>query len=450
MIKKLRIRFVVITMIIVLIILSALISVINVINFKRTTDNADDILQILSYNDGVFAPDFKPIPQKPSKPKDEVSSSASSSNEESSEGSEESTKEDENSSSIEDENSSSEEETEELIPTPDHITIETPFETRYFSVKFLENNVIADTTHISTFTEAEAIEIAKAVFSHDEDNGYYESYRFIVDKEKSLVIFIDWTRQLETVKNFLSISVLSAICVAIIVFLLVIFLSARVVMPIAESYERQRRFISDASHELKTPLTIISANNELIEMTEGGNEYTASISKQVVRMTNMVKNLSSLASIDESAKIAKQSSFSLSKACIEVCQLFEPVLTRDRRKFAHNIDDGIEFFGDEALIRQLISSLLENASKYALSYTNLSLTLVGKRIHLTIENDASNVEQGNLNRCFERFYRSDEARASSVEGSGIGLCVAEEIVTLHSGQISAQGTENVFSIKVIL
>ena len=436
MIKKLRIRFVIITMIIVMIILTTLMSVINVINFKRTTDNADDILQILSYNDGVFAPDFKPIPQKPSKPKDEESSSASSSDDEG--------------TSSDDESVSDEESEEELLPTPDHITIETPFETRYFSVKFSGSDAIADTTHISTFTEAEAIEIAKSVLTRGVEKGYYESYRFIIDEEKSIVIFIDWTRQLETVGNFRSISILSAICVAIVVFLLVIFLSARAVMPIAESYERQRRFISDASHELKTPLTIISANNELIELTAGESDYTASISKQVVRMTNMVKNLSSLANIDESAKSSKMALFSVSRACDEVCELFKPVLTRDNRKFEHNIDKGLDYFGDEALIRQLISSLLENASKYALSFTKLSLSLVGKRIHLEIENDAQNVEQGSLNRCFERFYRSDEARASSIEGSGIGLCVAEEIVTLHGGQISAQGTDNIFSIKVIL
>ena len=444
MVKKLRIRFVVVTMIIVLAILSALIGVINGINYKRTTDNADDILQILSYNDGIFAPDFKPVPEKPPKP------SSESSSEELTDETDSSTDENESSTDNESSESEAEEESEELTPTPDHITIEPPFETRYFSVKFSETDAVADTSHISTFSEQEAIEIAKIIYARHETEGYFETYRFMIDREKSLVIFIDWTRQLQTVESFTTVSVLCALCVAVIVFFLAVFLSAGVVRPIGESYDRQKRFISDASHELKTPLTIISANNELMELTQGENEYTASISKQVAKMTNMIKNLSSLVTIDEFVEIAKQSAFSFSSICDEICDHFNPVLTKENRKFIRNIEQGVEFYGDEALIRQLISSLLENASKYALSFTKISLSLVGRKIHLLVENDASVVEQGNLNRCFERFYRSDEARASGIDGSGIGLCVCEEIVTIHGGQISAKGEGNVFSVEAIL
>ncbi len=429
MIKTLRIRFVVTTMVLVLIILTVLIGFINVINFKRTTDNADDILEILSYNDGVFAPDFKPIPDK-----DEESSSSIDGPGDGENGEE----------SVEDEGEPKPE------PTPDHISIETPFETRYFSVRFSESGAIADTTHIATFSESEAIQIASSVLNDGVSHGYYESYRFLVDESKSLVIFIDWTRQIELARDFRIASILSAIGGAMVIFVIALLLSAKAVSPIAEAYERQRRFIADASHELKTPLTIISANNELIEITEGENEYTASINKQVARMTNMVKNLSSLASMDEATRKARQSTFSLSDVCSELCDTFYPVLRRDGRKFDISIENEIEFTGDETLIRLLISTLLENAGKYAISYTSLDLCTVGKRWQLTLSNDATGVEEGNLTRCFERFYRSDEARASSVEGSGIGLCVAEEIVVLHGGEISAHGLNNTFTIKVII
>lgn len=428
MIKTLRIRFIITVMVLVLVIISVLIGAINIINYKRVTDNADDILQILSYNDGIFAPDFKPVPEKPS---EESSSSTEASGDD-----------------VSSEESSTEE--DKIPPTPDHITIETPFETRYFSVKFSKLGAVANTEHIASISEPNAISMATEVLKGGDENGYYNSYRYMVIKEKSLVIFIDWTRQLETASNFLFASILTAICVVIVILGITLLLSARAVAPIAEGYERQRRFIADASHELKTPLTIISANNELIEMTQGETEYSASISKQVVRMTNMVKNLSSLASINDASKHSKDDTFSLSAVCKELCELFEPVLTRGSRTFKHSIDSGIDFYGDESLIRLLISNLLENAGKYAISHTELSLSIVGKRAQLIVSNDATSVENGSLKRCFERFYRSDEARASGIEGSGIGLCVAEEIVTLHGGQISAYGIDNTFNIKVIL
>ena len=210
MIKTLRIRFIITTMILVLVILTALIGAINVINFKRITDNADDILEILSYNDGIFAPDFKPSPEG-SKPNEENSSEASD--------------DDEVTDSEQESSEAEDEEEEEIPPTPDHITIETPFETRYFSVKFSSLTPEADITHIATYDEPQAIAMAAEVLAGHDTKGYYGSYRFLVIREKSLVIFIDWTRQMETASNFLFASVLTALCVLVITFGIVLFLS---------------------------------------------------------------------------------------------------------------------------------------------------------------------------------------------------------------------------------
>ncbi|MBO5374082.1 MAG: HAMP domain-containing histidine kinase [Clostridia bacterium] len=451
MIKKLRILFVSITMLIVLVVLSSLITVINVTNFSRITDNADDILKILSDNDGVFAPDFKPIT------KEEVTDSSSDTEQ----GSENENEATEDNSSTEDESNTEadsslggdgagKEEDKKPAPTPSHITIETPFETRYFSVKLVDEQTIVDISHTLSVTRDEAISFAKKAFQAGDKHGYHNSYRYLVVKEKSLVIFIDWSRQLQTANDFLLASILWAIGGAIFVFLLVAILSKRVVAPIAEAYERQRRFIADAGHELKTPLTIISANNELLELTEGENEYTSSISKQVTKMTTMVKNLSALASIDASARRAKESDFSLSAVCTELSKLFLPVMTKGGRRFDTSIEPDVDFYGDEALIRQMLSSLLENAGKYALSYTSLSASSVGKRIQIIVSNDSTSINEDSINHCFERFYRSDEARASGVEGSGIGLCVAKEIVDMHHGEISALAEGDIFTIKIIL
>ena len=125
-------------------------------------------------------------------------------------------------------------------------------------------------------------------------------------------------------------------------------------------------------------------------------------------------------------------------------------MTRGERKLEKNICDGVEITGDESLIRQLFSILLDNAGKYALTKTSVSLQKSGKRAIATFSNDAESVQDGSLDRCFERFYRSDEARASGKEGSGIGLCLAKEISDLHGIEISAYGENGVFTIKLTI
>lgn len=414
MIRRLRIRFIAVTMISLSIVLLVIMTAINIFNYSRVRAYADDILSILHEDGGRFGHFDKPIEEKPSEAPPPAPN----------------------------------EENEHVMrPMPDFMNEETPYETRYFTVKYTQG-FSAEVGHIASVSKEEAIELAKAVLSKNDERGYIGKYRFLVSEE--MVLFIDCTRQLETAKNFLMASIFVSIGGAMCVFILVFLLSARAVYPIAESYERQKRFITDAGHELKTPLTIISASNELIELTSGESENTAAITKQVARMTAMVKSLSSLASLNEAEHALKKSSLALSMICGEMCDLFYPVLTNGGRRFDVEIQNEIEYLGDEGMIRQLLSLVLENAGKYALTFTSFSAARVGKRIAITITNDAEGVENGTLERCFERFYRSDDARASGIDGSGIGLCVAKEITELHGAEISASGQDGCFTIKIIL
>ena len=235
------------------------------------------------------------------------------------------------------------------------------------------------------------------------------------------------------------------------VFILLVIFSKPLVLPIAKSYERQKRFITDASHELKTPLTIISANNELIEMENGESESTRAIEKQVNRLTTLVKNLISLSKIDESERLNSAKNFSLSDALIDVCENFKVAFRNSNKYFTYDVEEGIDYFGDENLIRQLINILLDNANKYSLTKVNVNLEKVGNKINIVVTNDSKEVEERNLKEYFERFYRSQMSRSSDVEGSGIGLSLAKEIVTLHKGEISAYGIDtNTFQIKIEL
>ena len=410
MIKKLRVRFILLTMLAVCIVLSLIIIAINIFNHVKMTNNSDELLKIIEEVDGKIEDYFEKNPPTEPLP--------------------------------------GEEERDDITQflDPDIISLETPYETRYFTVKY-EPVMNVDLSHIVSVSREDAVSLADKILLSEKTKGYAGRYRFLVNDERDTVFFLDCTRQFQTSGAFFSISLTCSFVGTVAVFFLVLFLSARVVSPIAESYEKQKRFITDAGHELKTPLTIISASNELIELTEGESENTRAISKQVMRMSTMVKNLSALASVDEITKLSNKSSFSFSSVCSEVCGLFNPVFIKNGKSFDINISEGIDYVGDEALIRQLMYILLENAEKYSLSNVKVSLAKIGVKIILTVSNDAVGIENGNLNRCFERFYRSDEARASGTEGSGIGLCVAKEITELHGGEISASGSNGEFTVK---
>ena len=400
MIKKLRIRFVIVAMTSVIIVLGIIMFITNIVSYSKVTDSADSILTLLAQNDGKFS--SPPFVQKPNGP----------------------------------------------------MGIETPYETRFFSIKYYKNGMVtADTHQIAAVDELSAIEMGNKVLMSGKANDFEEEYRYLISEKEmyTLVIFMDCTRQLETANNFLKSSMLVSIGALVGVFILLVIFSKPLVLPIAKSYERQKRFITDASHELKTPLTIISANNELIEMENGESESTRAIEKQVNRLTTLVKNLISLSKIDESERLNSAKNFSLSDALIDVCENFKVAFRNSNKYFTYDVEEGIDYFGDENLIRQLINILLDNANKYSLTKVNVNLEKVGNKINIVVTNDSKEVEERNLKEYFERFYRSQMSRSSDVEGSGIGLSLAKEIVTLHKGEISAYGIDtNTFQIKIEL
>lgn len=401
MIKRLRIRFIGITMISVIVVLGIIIALINFVNYHNVRVYADDILNILSDNDGQFQPQ-EPNRQPPQGQK------------------------------------------------PENGNAETPFETRYFTVTIYSGgDAEANTAQIAAVNSEQAIQLAEKVIGHT--RGYQGIYRYKVTQkeDKTLVIFVDCSRQLSTAEGFLWSSIIISASGVLAVFLLVVLLSKRAVLPIAESYKRQKIFITNAGHELKTPLTIISANNEMLELEYGENEYTEAISKQIGKMTNMVKKLVVLAKLDEETELKEKKSFSLTDALSDVILMYEPLFASKGKQLSSKTVEGITMNGNEALIRQLFQIILDNSLKYTLSHAKIQLKKESGKIIIQLENDAEGIPPGDLSRCFDRFYRTDEARASDIEGSGIGLSVAKEIVKLHQGEITASGLDNhIFSIYI--
>ena len=224
------------------------------------------------------------------------------------------------------------------------------------------------------------------------------------------------------------------------VLVLVIFFSQIVFLPVEESIRKQKQFITDASHELKTPLTISDANTEVIEMETGENQWTKSTRKQIQRLSGMVQQLVALSRLDENRDIGEKTEFSASDAVLETVQPYEAPVRTGGKEMEQLVDEGILFTGNERDFRQLVGILVDNAVKYTPEGGKIRIALKkkGKKCQLEIFNDAEELPVGKLDVLFERFYRLDSSRNSSTGGSGIGLSVAKAIVRAHKGKITAE------------
>lgn len=426
MIQKLQYKFIAIAMGSMALVLILLIGSINIANYMHVNETANARLSILAENKGHF-PDITP-------------------------GSFRDTMPDENSSSqsfltpgkpqTDDDNVK----TRKPHPT---LSQETPFETRYFSVSLANDGSVisTDTGKIAAISSEDSVFYAQTLYSKGKYSGYQEHYKYRAvtftddsGAECILYIFLDCERELNSFHSFLTVSILISFIGLLLVFILVVVFSKILVKPVAESYEKQKRFITDASHEIKTPLTIIDANTEVLEMENGENEWTMSIRKQIKRLASLTEKLVFLSRMDEEGTTLTMADFSLSDAVLDTAQPFEAVALSKNRKLSLDIEPDMTLHGNEASIRQLVSLLLDNAMKYSSEESTIKMTLKSDRKNriLKLENEADGLTAGNYNILFERFYRPDASRNSSTGGYGIGLSVAQAIVHAHKGKITAK------------
>ena len=321
---------------------------------------------------------------------------------------------------------------------------------RYFTVSFPTADApVLVASKMYNIEQETAFKWAKEAYASQKATGWkatyyrFRSYRY---NNVDYVSFIDQSRELAPSYNVLNASIVGGLSGLAVSILLLLPLSKWMIKPTEEAWRKQKRFVSDASHELKTPLSIISANNELSELTYGENEQTKAIGKQVKTMNRLVKNLNALAKLEEGETLGK-TDLDLSSIIAEISSGFA-YKNKEGKTFETDIEENIHFQGEEAHIRTLYSTVLDNAFKYGLTSIKLSLHKEGDRIVTLIDNDAHLAEDGPLDRVFERFYRSDEARASEVEGSGIGLSLAKEIVLAHHGRIYAKAQSSHFLLKI--
>ena len=324
-----------------------------------------------------------------------------------------------------------------VFPEPNSkLDVETIMKTRYFTFKTYDDNSKEDEFDISkNFIEMnDAKLIAKKADRRLLNSGYIKSYRYHRHSIEGgdLYIFVNCKGQINAVSFLISAAILISLLGLLTIFSLLQLFSLRFLRPIIDAYEKQKKFITNASHELKTPLTVITANSELLEMEHGSNEYTETINRQVSKLTSMTNTLITLSKIDEITMLNDFSQFSLTEVAYDYATEFEKVFCV---KFDYQIQEEINYHGNEKLIRNLFSILLDNARKYSLSYVNLKVEKSRNKIHIFCENDSLNLEKGDLNFFTERFFRQEESRINVLDGTGIGLSLAKEITLMHKGSI---------------
>lgn len=284
----------------------------------------------------------------------------------------------------------------------------------------------------------------------DNNKGYIDSYRFLKTKTDSgtIVLFLNCERDLGAYISFFKTSMLLSGIVIFSVLLLMVVISKKVIQPIQQSYTKQKQFITDASHELKTPLTIIRSNADVLEIMGGESKWTKNIQNQVDRLTSLVNSLVVFSRMEERETL-ERNIFSLSEAIKNRVDDFSELANFQDKRIITSIED-VSYNGEKQTIIQLVDILLDNAIKYAPKGSDVSVELLKNRKYATLRIfNAAEVKKGDLSKVFDRFYRLDESRNSDIKGYGIGLSLAKVIAEKHKEQITAYAPEDgIFEIKV--
>ena len=325
---------------------------------------------------------------------------------------------------------------------------ETPFQTRYYVV-IIDGNEYSGSnySHISLDRikdiDAQIVRIVK----QNKDRGYIDNSRYgMFDYEGGkMLIVIDCHTDLNTVHTLLTITLVTISSCIVIVFVLLVVFSKYVIRPFEENREKQRRFITDAGHELKTPIAIIQSNTEVMEMIEGESKWLGNIKQQTERMNKLVKGLIELSKMDEQTLSEKEKQrLILSEIVYNSVESFRVPAENKGITLNADIEPNVAAMGDLEDIVRVTGILLDNAIKYTDDRKQINVTLkaLPRKAVLKVSNTCKGLDRKNVSRFFDRFYRSDESRNSQTGGYGIGLSMAQMIVANHKGRLTADYSDD--------
>lgn len=399
MIKNLKVKFIILSMTTIFILLTVVVVGMNIINYNSVVRDADEVLDFISQNRSKMdnldnAAQFSEIP---------------------------------------------------FNNLPPHLSPETPYEARFFSISYSDAGKLTnvDISRIASVDSTAAIEYSIEALKHNKTRGFIENYRYVKTDEFNgqRITFLDCSRTLDNFYNFLTTSIFMSLTGFAIVFAVIFIFSGRIISPVAEAYEKQKRFITDAGHEIKTPLTIINANAEILEMEmDEENESLNDIKEQTKRLKVLTEDLVMLSRMEETSRNISKIDFPLSDIVAEVIKEFDLQAIKKERAFIYDIEPLLTFNGNDKNIRHLVYILLDNAFKYSPENGTVKVKLykANRTISLSVYNTTeTDINPEQLKYVFDRFYRTDSSRNSATGGYGIGLSIAKAIVDNHDGDIQA-------------
>lgn len=416
MIRRLRKKFIAAAIVSVFLVLLVLIGSINILNYRSLAARADETLRILADNRGSFP---RQMFRQQDRPADlgPMGEGGAPPTEEGQEG---------------------------FFGFRRDGNQELAYQSRYFSAWFAGDGSLSrvNLDNLASLTEDEAAALARAVYAGGQSAGFAGEYRFcrtLCDGE-SLLLLLNCERELATFRSFLYASIGISLAGTLAVFLLLLLSSDRIVRPIAESYEKQKRFITDAGHELKTPIAIIRADADVLEAElDEESEWITDIRKQTRRLTALTEDLIYLSRMEEENPALQMQALSLSELVEETARSFQALARAKGKAFLFSAAPDLRVNGDENALAKLISILLDNAMKYSPEGGTVELRLspAGRAARLIVKNSAPPMEKGSADRLFERFAREDRSRNSQSGGFGLGLAIAKAVTEAHRGKIHA-------------
>lgn len=347
-----------------------------------------------------------------------------------------------------------------FLQTP--ITKESIFQYRYFSAIVKPDGSIdqVDNQHISTVSPQMIVQMANRVTQRRRNQGviYHSGTAYAYKTKKvadgRLVVFLDETILMSETNEVIRVGILLGLISMVLYTIVLALFSNRAIRPIIQSEKRQREFITNAGHELKTPLAVISANTEMQEMIDGESEWTKSNKQQVARLTRLVGNLISLARMQEQPNIQLEA-IPVSKVVTTVTDSFKSIMANSQHQFLLNVQPNLVATANKNYFSELVSILLDNANKYCDDHGEVKVDLhqgrYGRTVILSIGNTFAKGAKVDYNKFFDRFYRGDTAHSNNKKnGFGIGLSMARQIVNDFNGKLSARYEHGVLYFDVQL
>ena len=439
MIKKLKRRFIILAMVSLAVLLSVIVAGMNMINYSKVVSDADTKLEVLEENAGMIMLEnmMNPFGNFDEYYFDDDDGRAAFGH---------------------------------RGPGRHSMTRDEAEEARFFIVSADESGSVIQTytDRISAVDTDEAAKYAEKALASGGESGFVGDFRYTVSESVNgkTVIFLDCGRTLGSFRAFLRASILMSVLGLLAVFFVILYFAGRIVRPVAESYEKQKRFITDAGHEIKTPLAIIKANIDLMDMELDSEavdrdelrENLGDIDDQVDRLNGLTNDLVYLSRMEEADNSLVMTEVPLSDIVSETAESFVPLAEEKGKAIGTDIEPMISVQGSTKELEKLLSIIIENAIKYSISpreitcgededgmpqppVINVILRKEGKDAVIEVSNDTENeLTNEQLSHVFERFYRMDSSRNSQTGGHGIGLSMANAIVNAHGGHISAHTT----------